>query len=320
MLKRITAVVLLGCVMLLSQSRAQNPPTASTMPNLTALLAKARERIAEYKRVFRDLTATETRTTEVFYRDGKLDDRRTTSADFIVYQSRFDEQVIHECRLFNLIDGKRVNEDEPQVQRFFAKLAQAKSKQQEMALIKEKNTEHYFRFYRFNQTIMPVWLLQAITTTSSYDLAVVGREQVLGRDCILVAYRHKEGATLPDTELFSRQVGDEFKRGQAFWRGRLWLDAQTGELCRLERELYISYADTTTPLVAMYDLMEFAPSDYSIPVPRRSVTKWNFHAWREKGGARKLGLKCRFTDEYSTFKRFSATGQEDEKKQIVKPN
>ncbi len=320
MLVRITWAVLLSCVILLSQSRAQKTLTDSTQPDLTALLAKARERIAEYKRVFRDLTATETRTTEVFKRDGKLDDRRTTLADFIVYQSRFDEQLIQECRLFNLIDGKRANEDERQIQRFFAKLAQAKTQRQEFALIKEKNTEHSFRFYRFNQTIMPVWLLQAITTASSYDLTVVGREQVLGRDCLLIAYRRKESETQPDTELFSRQVGDEFKRGRAFWRGRLWLDAQTGELWRMERDNCIEYADTTTPLVAMHDWMEFAPSDYGIPVPQRSLTEWNFHAWREKGGERKLGLKCRFTDEYSAFKRFSTTGQEDEKKQIVKPN
>jgi len=38
----------------------------------------------------------------------------------------------------------------------------------------------------------------------------------------------------------------------------------------------------------------------------------------EKGGARRLALRVRFTDEYHTFRRFAVSVQEDSNKRIVK--
>lgn len=296
-----------------------NSLTAASQPDsLAGWLAVARQNVLAYNQIFRDLTATETRTTELFERDGQADGKRVTVADLIVYQSRFDEKVIHECRLFTSIDGKPVNTSEKALLNFFARAAKAQSPEQERRLFHERNTEHFFHFYRFNRTISPAWMLEHAEWEARFDFTIAGREQWQGHETLILAYRQKETTPLDERELIRRMVGGDFKNALRRWRGRIRLDATSGHIWRLEQESALEYADTPTPLVVLREVMDFTPSEYGIHVPKRFVADFNFHSWRAKDGARKLALRCRFTDEYSVFRRFNTSGQEEGKQQIIK--
>jgi hypothetical protein len=63
---------------------------------LSDLLDRASKRVEEYRLLFKDLTAEETKTTEVFNRRGEVTEKKVVLSDFFVYQSRFNEQAIYE--------------------------------------------------------------------------------------------------------------------------------------------------------------------------------------------------------------------------------
>src|SRR5205085_3049725 len=134
----------------------------------------------------------------------------------------------------------------------------------------------------------------------------------------MLAYRQQAATPLGKGDLITRQVSDDFKRAARRWCGRLWVDTATGHIWRIEQEDTLEYADTTTPLVVLREVMDFAPSEYGIHVPKRFLAEWYFHTWRAKDGTRQLALRCRFTDEYSAFRRFSTSGQAADKQQIIK--
>ncbi len=180
--------------------------------SLADVLAAAQKSAQASKQIFRDLTATEPRLTEMFERDGKPDGKQVTEADLIVYQSRFDERVIYECRLFTSIDGKPVNVSEKALRNFFAKAARAKSPEQERELFWDKNKEHAYHFYFFHRTLDAVWMAQP-EWTEKLRFSLAGREQLQGRETVIVAFRQKEATPLEARELTRRQLSGDFKNG-----------------------------------------------------------------------------------------------------------
>ncbi len=262
--------------------------------------------------------ATETRATELFKRDGKSDGQQSALSDIIVYQSRVDEKTIHECRLINAVDGKPVAKREKEIQTLFAKLAQAKTLSEEYQIFAVANAAHALRYSSFGRTVDSAWMLEKDEWTAQFEFNLAGREQLQGHKTIIVAFRRKKALPLTPQWLITKSVSDDFKTGASALRGRLWLDAETARVWRTEYEEELLYPDTTVPLLVRREVMEYAPSDYGILTPKHFVLEWNFHSWREKDGARKLALRCRFVDDYSAFRRFSVSGQEDEKKPIIK--
>jgi hypothetical protein len=98
MLHATRALVLLAAAVLAAQSQAP--------AGLDTVLQQAEAQRAAYVETFRNVTATETRVTELFDEQGRVDTRRTLVSNFLVYQSRFDPAVISEYRLPIAVDGK----------------------------------------------------------------------------------------------------------------------------------------------------------------------------------------------------------------------
>ena len=300
-----------------SAVRDWQQPVMMSPDSLADVLAAAQQSARVYNQIFRDLTATETRATELFERGGEPDGQRVTMADLIVYQSRFDERTIYECRLFTSIDGKAVNVSEQALRNFFEKATRVKALEQERALFREKNKEHAYHYYFYHRTLNPAWMAQP-EWRDRLEFSLAGREQIEGRETVVVVFRQKEAAPIEANDLARRQLRGDFKNGLLRWHGRLWVDVTTGHLWRIEKEGVLEYADTPTPLVMMGEVLEFMPSAYGIHVPKRFVADWNFHAWRAKDGQRRLARRVRFTDKYSAFRRFATSGQERNHKEIVK--
>ena len=81
---------------------AQSPTPAA----LDAVLQQAEAQRAAYVATFRNVTATETRVTELFDERGRVNKQRTLVSHFLVYQSRFDPAVLSEYRIPLTVDGK----------------------------------------------------------------------------------------------------------------------------------------------------------------------------------------------------------------------
>src|SRR5262245_27118949 len=283
---------------------------------LSDLLDRASKRVEEYRLLFKDLTAEEARTTEVFNRRGEVTEKKVVLSDFFVYQSRFNEQWIYEYRPARSINAKPVANREENVQKFFNKLARADTAEKEGEILYEENRKGHLRYYYFHLTLNPAGAFYK-ESQRNYDFEIIGREEIEGRETVIVGYTWKEPRPLNSRELIGKRMSSDFKSGILRFRGRYWLDAESARILRAENEDTLEFNDTKEPLVAIRRLYEYAPSSYGITVPKRIVVDLFLDSWREKDGARRLSRDCQITYEYGPFQRFGVTSKEEVNKTIT---
>ena len=72
---------------------------------------QASKRRQEYVGLFKDLTAVETKTTELIDKSGKVDKQRKVISDFLVDASPIKSTIVNEYRITREVDGKAVGKD-----------------------------------------------------------------------------------------------------------------------------------------------------------------------------------------------------------------
>ena len=95
------------------------------------------------------------------------------------------------------------------------------------------------------------------------------------------------------------------KGAEAFFRGRLWLDAETAQLRREVREMMLRLPSLTHPLVLYRFDLEYADSRFGFLTPRRIVV--TIYSRGRTGADKKpeLLLGGKVTFEYGAFSRFA---------------
>jgi hypothetical protein len=306
-------VVLLGFI---PTSDVIQSPVQAAQTELSDLLDRASRQVEVYNNLFKDLAAEETKTTEIFNRQGEATEKKTVLSDFFVYQSRFNHMMMYEYRPARSIDGKSVANREDNINKLFNKLAKADTLKEEAEILYEEDRKGHLRYWYFNLTLNPAGALRK-DIQGYYDFEIIGREEIEGHEAVVVGYRWKEAKPLTTGELIGKKMSSDFKNGMLRFRGRFWLDAGTARMLRGELEHTLEFNDMKAPLVATRLLHDYTSSDYGISVPRRIVVDLFLDSWREKDGARRLSRDCRITYEYGPFQRFSVTSKEEEKKTMT---
>jgi len=184
---------------------------------LEKVIHKTDNQRKEYIEAFKNLTAVETKTTELFDEKGKVKKARKVVADFLVYQSPLDKNVVNEYRITREIDGKIVRNQEEQAVKFFEKLAKAKTLEQEFKRLREENLKHTLHYYRWGLTLSPLPVLNE-ERKNKYEFEITGRENINGRATIVLSYKAKE---LIQSK--SRGFLSSFKNPKIRTRGRAWV-------------------------------------------------------------------------------------------------
>jgi hypothetical protein len=293
--------LLLACLPAFTQN------SGAARPGLDEVLREASKRRREYVEAFRNLTADETKITEIFDGDGRPGKRRKQLAHFLVYQSRFDGGGATEYRFVREVDDKPVNDQLGRAEKLFNRLADSKTPASEYKKLRDENMRHTLRYYRWNMTLHPAGQLEE-KNWSLYSYEIAGREGVGDRETIVVTYR---GKALRESK--AGGVLRDFKDPQVGDRGRVWLDATTFQIRRWENEWIVRHKETGEILVYIRDEMQFAPSEFGILVPEKIVASF-FDKLRYKSNAdeppRAL-LGGRITYTYGPFKRFNITSREE---------
>jgi hypothetical protein len=295
----------------MTQSRGHGAQT-----ELSDLLDRASKRVEEYRSLFNDLTAEEIKTTEIFNRRSEVTEKKVVLSDFFVYQSRFNDHAMYEYRPARSINSKTVANREENVQKLFNKLARADTVEKEGEILFEENRKGHLRYWYFHLTLNPAGAFYKQSQVY-YDFEIIGRDEIEGRETVIIGYTWKDARPLNHRELIGKRMSSDFKSGILRFRGRYWLDAESARMLRLESEDTLEFNDTKEPLVAIRRLYEYAPGSYGITVPKRIVVDLFLDSWREKDGARRLSRDCRIAYEYGPFQRFSVTSKEEEKKTIT---
>jgi hypothetical protein len=136
----------------------------------------------------------------------------------------------------------------------------------------------------------------------SLQFTAVGREQVNGRDVIVLQYQ--QVAYNPEMAFKLSLLPKELKGAETRFRGRLWLDAETAQLWREERDVMLQHPSLTRPLLLMRFEFEYAGSNFGILTPQRVVFSVYDKGRTGADNARELRLGEKVTFKYSGFRRF----------------
>lgn len=302
MLRRILYLLVLLSLTNTGPSFGQQPAPPQPNPaELEELLRRARLGVSEYKARFKDLTADEEQTAEEYDGEGKLKRRRRIVSDLIVYQSQLDTSLAAEYRNVREVDGVVVKKREERVVNLFKRLGKADSVKKELDRISRENQRYDLRHTQSGLTLHQGELLDE-KVRAVIQFAVAGREQVNGREVIVLQYQ--QVAQSPHLSVQFNSLPPALKGAETLYRGRLWLDAGTAQIWREEREITLRHSSFSRPLVLWRFEFEYVGSSFGILTPRRIV--WSAYG-RGRTGADKqpeLLLTGKVVFEYGGFRRF----------------
>ena len=257
-------------------------------------LAASRQSRQEYVQTFKNLTAVEIATTELFDKNGKVEKQRKVISDLLVYQMQTNSDVVVEFRITREVDGKPVGKGEKQAIELIENLAKSKNFEQEVKRLREENLKYTLTYYRWGITLRPVPAVQK-EMQPAYVFSQIQPERQGGRDMMILPYQTR-GTSLSTYELVRHFTNPEIGE-----RGRIWLDAEDFRVWRWESERTVVDQDITSAAVYMRDEIEYVTNPFGILVPKKIVT-----SFFDKNEADNLSLRLtgRITYTYDEFKRF----------------
>lgn len=317
MLKYILYSLVLVSLTSTSPSFAQQPPSEPQVDQagLRELLRSANLSIREYKARFKDLTADEEQKVEEYDGEGRLKRQRRVVSDLIIYQSQLDTSLTTEYRNVREVDGVTVAKREERLLNLFNRLARAGSVKKELDRISRESRRYDHRYSFYGLTLNQGLLLDE-SVHPYLQFTVAGRERINGREAIVIQYQQVAQSPRITTNLSLPSV---LKEAEPLYRGRVWLDAETAQLWREERELTLRHSSLNQPLVVMRFEFEYVSSSFGILTPRRIV--WSTYD-RGRTGANRLPellLGGKVTYEYSSFRRFNVSAPDASTEPPIKP-
>jgi hypothetical protein len=316
MLRRIIYSLVLLILTDTGLSFGPQPPHPQLDPTeLKELIRLASLSISEYKAKFKDLTADEKQKVEEYDSEGKLKRQRQIVSDLVIYQSQFDASLTAEYRYVRSVDGVALAKREKRLINLFDRLARADSVKKELDRI-NRESRRYDLGYSFYGLTLNQGLPLGESVRASFQFTVTSQEQMNGRDVIVLQYQQVAQSPRITTKL---SLPSELKGAEPLYRGRLWLDAETTQLWREERELTLRHPSFSYLLVLMRFEFDYVASRFGILTPQRIVlSTYN----KGRIGADKLPelvLGGKVTFEYSSFRRFDVSSPDASLNPQAKP-
>ncbi|HEY6229952.1 MAG TPA: hypothetical protein VIW64_01700 [Pyrinomonadaceae bacterium] len=301
MIKRtvLLAFLILTCAGLSRGQQPANPDTGAA--ELNDLIRRAGIGMIEYKARFKDLTAEEDQKVEQYDSEGKLQRQRRIASDLIIYQSQLDPTQMVEYRDVKSVDGVAIKKREARLVSLLNKSAKASSVKQELERINRESSRYDLEHSFYGMTLYQGLPLEE-KLRGSFRFKHAGREQINGRDAIVVDYQQ---VSPTPSITYKLSLPAALKGAEPFYRGRLWLDAETAQIRREVREMTLRLPSLVNPLVLFRFDLDYADSRFGFLTPRRIViTTFS----RGRTGADKkpeLLLGGKITFEYGAFIRFA---------------
>jgi len=269
--------------------------------DLAAVLQNAGERRQEYVETFKNLTAVEAKTTELFDKNGKVKKQRKVISDLLIYQMQTNSVVMDEFRITREVDGKLVGKGEQQAIELLKALAKSKNSEQERKRLRDENLKYTLTYYRWGITLQPAAALRN-DMRPSYTFDLIGREKLGNREVLLLRYQ-SNGTTPSSSNLVMHFTNP--KIGES---GKIWLDSEDSRIWRWESEKTVVDRDITSPAIFMRDEIEYVTSAFGILLPKTITT--TFFDKQEANG-RAVRLTGRITYTYDAFKRFDVSADSE---------
>lgn len=317
MLNRILYLLVLLSLTSTGLSFGQQPTHTQPNPAESAeLIRRAGLSVSEYKVRFKDLTADEEQKIEEYDSQGKLSKQRLIASDLVIYQSQLEPTQMVEYRDVKSVDGALVKKREARLVSLLNRSAKADSVKKELDRIYRES-----RRYDLEHSFYGMTLYQGLPldekAREAFQFKLAGREQVNGHDAIVLEYQ--QVSQTPHFTPDLKSLPAPLKGAEAFYRGRLWLDAETAQLRREVRELTLRLPSLSHPLVLYNFELDYADSRFGFLTPRRIVV--TIYSRGRTGADKKpeLLLGGKVTFEYGAFRRFDVGVPDASLNPTVKP-
>lgn len=302
MLRRILYSLVLLSLTNIGLSFGQQPSRSEPGPaELKELVRRAGLGTSEYKTRFKDLTAEEEQKIEEYDSQGKLEKQRRIASDLVIYQSQLDPTQMVEYRDVKSVDGVAIKKREARLVSLLNKSAKADSVKKELDRIYRESRRYDLEHSFYGMTLNQGLPLDE-KAREAFQFTLAGREQVNGRDAIALEYQ--QVSQTPYLTFNLSALPSPLKGAEGFYRGRLWLDAETAQLRREVRELTLRLPSLSHPLVLYRFDLDYADSRFGLLTPRRIVV--TLYSRGRTGADKKpeLLLGGKVTFEYGAFRRF----------------
>ncbi len=262
-----TAIILFA----LSVSAQQTAPLAAA-----EIVRRAAAQTPVYVEAFKNLLSEETKTFEVYGKDGDVKKRRVVRSTFIVYQLSKDTDKIVEYRNVNSVDGKRLNDADARAQEFFEKLVKVESSAKELDRIESESQRYDEELFISNLTLFQSVAL-AENLRHHFDFTLTGKDTIDGKEVYVVEYRQTKPS--PNISIGNTGEGkaglnyvidlDGLKDVNERLNGKFWIDSETFQVVREHRVLSIQPAGFETRVPVSENRFEFQKSEFGILTPKR---------------------------------------------------
>jgi hypothetical protein len=283
--------------------QAQDDKTSASSkprsPQLERLLDEAHARTIEYLSVFKDLMVEEKQYTELYDAGGMLVRKRTVVSDLVVYQSWLDNKMMVEYRNVREVDGVPVSNQQERAMNLTERLVKVDSVSKELDRIDREASRYDLNYSVKGYTLNQGMALQK-EVRDAFEFQITGRDKIEGHEVVIVNYVQVNQHPKIKFKLSLPKV----KSSAPLYRGRMWLDAQTAQLWREEREIFTrlpKFADAVT--VIRFEF-QYAQSKFKILVPHRITFSTLGSIRKVEGNAPVLSPGGRVKFEYGTFEAF----------------
>ena len=293
------------------------PIQVSSLPvGLETILSEAEKQTINFQESFKNLLATETKNFEDYDKNGNLKTQTSVESNFFVYQSTKDKNFSSELRNVTKVDGKLVPDSQARADQFLAELGKTSTAERELEKIQDEGSR-YDKTLRING----LTLFQAIALDRdlrpNFDFKLLDTESYQGKEVYVVSYQQIKqsplisinGKSSNDAKVkadFDVSLPGSLKKNDVFLRGKLWIDKQTYQLWREERQLVVQAA---TPIVAMETVLEYQPSEFGILVPKKVSLQSNAIKRASKGNDFTAMTDTKAVFDYSKFRKFDVDVQ-----------
>ncbi|HEX8369520.1 MAG TPA: hypothetical protein VF604_13320 [Pyrinomonadaceae bacterium] len=255
------------------------PTPAPTPVTLEIILTEAEKQTQNYRQAFNSLLAEETKTFEEYNKDGEAKKRRTVESNFLVYQSTKNENLITEYRNVVKVDGKAVGDSNKRAEDFFENVLKSTSAETELEKILNESTRYDKTLNVSGFTLYQSPILAA-HIRPAFDFRLNGQETFNGRKVFLVNYRQKAKSAYvlfnerpANTDKlyinYETELPKQIKEPNALLRGNLWIDAETFEIWREEREQTIQPEGAGSPIIVLRAEFEYQKNEPGFVTPKK---------------------------------------------------
>jgi hypothetical protein len=306
----IAVFIILGFNVALAQDQTL-PAPASTPASLETILAEAEKQALFYQETFKNLLADEKKTFERFNKNGEVRQQTVVESILLIYQSPKDQNVSTELRNVLRVDGKNLPDSQRRSDLLFAELQKTSTVEKELEKIQNESLR-YDKTLEINGLTVSEALVLSEKLRPFFDFTPAGTENFEGREVYVVNYRQtrkspyisadakRQTADALSFNLTGFDIPKNLRNSDVLMRGKLWIDAQTFQIWREEREVTVG---APNPVVLLATTLEYQPSEYEILVPKRISLTANELRRNSKANQYTAVNDTRVTFDYSKFRK-----------------